>query len=91
VAESRIVDEHVEPPEGIERNLDSGLCGNRIDDIQRHGANLFAMLLEQLSQLPRIASRRNHTVTRAQRSLHDIAAQATTTSSNQPDFRHVSS
>jgi hypothetical protein len=88
MAETRIVDHHVEAAVCVDGALHRSVRRRRIGDVQRDRANLLAIARHQILQTARIARRGDDPLARLQRGLDDRAPKAASTSRYQPDFRH---
>src|SRR6266852_4115421 len=83
-----IVDQNVEPPEGVHRQLHGGLCCCLIAHFQPDGLPPLALLRHQGCQLFRPKRSGYHAVPCGQRRLGDVPPQPVSASRNQPDLRH---
>src|SRR6267142_814404 len=83
-----IVDQHVQPPEGVHRQLHGCLCGGLIAHFQPDGLHPLAILRRQRCPFLRPARPGYHAVTCGQRRLGDVPPQPVAASRNQPDLRH---
>src|ERR1700731_920913 len=83
-----IVDEHVQTPEALHRQLHGCLCGGLIAHFQPGGLHPLAVLRHQGRQLFRPTRSGYHAVPCGQRRLDDVPPQPTSASRNQPNLRH---
>src|SRR5882762_5047836 len=83
-----IVDQHVQTPEAVHRQLHGCLCGGLIAYFQRNGLHTLAILRRQRSQLFRPTRSGYHAVTCGQCRLGDVSSQSVSASRNQPDLCH---
>src|ERR1700682_3602885 len=70
-----IVDQHVQPPEGVHRQLHGGLCCSLIAHFQRHRLHPSDVLLDKGYQLFRPTRSGYHAVPGGQRRLGDVPPQ----------------
>src|SRR6266436_3985970 len=85
---SGIVDQNVQPPEGVHRQLHGSLCCCLIAHFQPDGLHPRAVLRHQRRQFLRATRSGYHAVARSQRRLSDVPPQSVSASRNQPDLRH---
>src|SRR5215472_1559361 len=90
IAVARVVHYDIEMPEGVDCHPHGSMSCVLLGHVQRHGANVIAILLNEVFELARIAGRRDQAVARCEHSLRDVAAQSACTAGHQPDFRHES-
>src|SRR5215471_17997692 len=64
---------------------------NFIRHVERSGADVFAVALNQIFEPPRIASRCHQTILRREHWLRDAASQSACTACYQPDIGHNTS
>src|SRR6266853_6926505 len=83
-----IVDQNVQPPEGVHRQLHGSLCCCLIAHFQPDGLHPRAVLRHQRRQFLRATRSGYHAVARSQRRLSDVPPQSVSASRNQPDLRH---
>jgi hypothetical protein len=86
VAISRTVDEHVEPPEGVDSRLDGMACCLCIGHVEGDGANLIPVVLHEIGELPGVTRRGDELVPSGERRFGERSAQATRTAGDQPDL-----
>src|SRR6267154_559038 len=83
-----IVDQNVQPPEGVHRQLHGSLCCCLIAHFQPDGLHPRAVLRHQRRQFLRATRSGYHAVARSQRRLSDVPPQSVSAARNQPDLRH---
>src|SRR6202035_3627140 len=83
-----IVDEHVEPSEGLCRDGDGIRRRLLVRHIKRNGAHLIAEALDQIGELLRIARRGHEFVSCSEYRFGKRASKATRTTCNQPYLWH---
>src|SRR6266404_5124164 len=86
-----IVDQNVQPPEGVHPQLHGSLCCCLIAHFQPDGLHPRAVLRHQRRQFLRATRSGYHAVARSQRRLSDVPPQSVSASRNQPDLRHCKS
>src|SRR6266404_6011905 len=85
---SGIVDQNVQPPEGVHRQLHGSLCCCLIAHFQPDGLHPRAVLRHQRRLFLRATRSGYHAVARSQRRLSDVPPQSVSASRNQPDLPH---
>src|SRR6202140_4017934 len=83
-----IVDQHIQPPEGVHRQLHGCLCCGFVAHFQRSGLHPPAKLRYQRCQFLRPTRSSYDAVAGGQRRLGDVPPQSVPASRNQPDLRH---
>src|SRR6185312_15084575 len=76
MAEARVIDQHIEPPEPVQRSLYRGPRGQRIGDVEREWVSPIAEAFDQVGQLAGVARGGDNAVARGQGRLDDLAAEA---------------
>ena len=83
-----VVDQHIEPAEHVNGQLDGRDRGTLIGDIQRDGAHVVAVTLNQIGELLWIAGGGDQLVVSGEDALSDRPTQPPSASRDQPYVRH---
>jgi hypothetical protein len=83
-----VVDQHVEAAERVSGQLDCRDGGLLVGHIERNGAHVVAVTLDQIGELLRIARRGDQLVASREDGLSDRPTQAPRAPRDQPYLRH---
>jgi hypothetical protein len=86
-----VVDDHVEPPERAERELDGGLGGVRVGDVERDRPDLVAVCHDDVVEVAGLAGAGDEGIAGVEDGERDLPAEAARCAGDKEGLRHGSS
>src|SRR5229473_2954958 len=84
-----VVDEHADPPEGVDSGLNGMVCCTVISHIEGYGANPITVPLYQIGELRRVTRRSDEPMPCGEHRLGERPAHAASTTGHQPAFSNL--